>query len=117
MSSKAPRKGEIWLVNFNPTKGSEIDKRRPAVVISADDVGKLPLKIVVPITDWKPRYADTAWFTHLAATPLTGLSKESGAYGFQVKSISTDRITKKLGEVDEDDLYIILNTVALCIGI
>ena len=118
MNSKpSPRKGEIWRVNFNPTQGSEIDKCRPAVVISSDDIGKLELKIVVPVTDWKPHYEHSAWFTHLSASLKNGLSKESGADGFQVKSISLDRFEEKLGEVDDDDLYIILNTVALCIGI
>ena len=117
MSSNTPRKGEIWMVDFNPTQGSEIAKCRPAVVVSSDDIGKLELKIVVPVTDWNPRYEHTAWFTHLSATALTGLSKESGADGFQVKSVSLNRFKEKLGEVDEDDLYIILNTIALCIGI
>lgn len=117
MSTSNPLKGEIWMVNFNPTKGSEISKCRPAVVISADGVGKLPLKIVVPITDWKTHYKDAPWFTHLSPAPQNGLIKASGADGFQVKSVSLDRFVSKLGDVDDDDLYIILNTVALCIGI
>ncbi|MFA6173468.1 MAG: type II toxin-antitoxin system PemK/MazF family toxin [Kiritimatiellales bacterium] len=117
MSSNLPRKGDVWLVDFNPTRGSEISKCRPAVVISADDIGMLPLKIVVPVTDWKPHYEHAEWFTHLSASLKNGLSKESGADGFQVKSVSLDRFNERLGEVDEDDLSIILNTVALCIGI
>ena len=117
MSTINPQKGEIWFVNFNPTKGSEVRKCRPAVVVSSNDVGKLPLKIVVPVTDWKPRYAEVAWFTHLTATKKNGLTKDSGADGFQVKSISVDRFLNKIGMVDEDNLEIILNTIALCIGI
>jgi len=38
----SPKRGEIWLVNFDPTVGAEIKKIRPAVVISSDGVGKLP---------------------------------------------------------------------------
>ncbi len=117
MSTNRPQKADVWMVDFTPTKGAEISKCRPAVVISADNLGKLPLKIVVPVTDWKPHYEHTAWFTHLSTSLKNGLSKESGADGFQVKSVSLDRFRKKLGKVDEDDLYIILNTVALCIGI
>ena len=45
-----PKRGEIWLVNLNPTVGAEIHKTRPAIVISSDYIGKLPLKLVVPIT-------------------------------------------------------------------
>ena len=49
-----PRRGEIWLVNFDPTVGAEIKKIRPAIVISSDSVGKLPIKLIAPVTDWKP---------------------------------------------------------------
>ncbi|ACB53253.1 putative PemK-like protein [Crocosphaera subtropica ATCC 51142] len=38
-----PKRGEIWLVNFDPTLGSEIRKTRPAIVISSDAAGKLPI--------------------------------------------------------------------------
>ena len=53
----APKRGEVWNVRFHPAVGAEIQKVRPAVVISMDSVGRLPLKIVVPITDWKPAFA------------------------------------------------------------
>jgi mRNA interferase MazF len=51
------RRGEIWLVDFDPAVGGEIRKIRPAVVMSMDAIGRLPLRMVVPITDWKPQYA------------------------------------------------------------
>ena len=38
----SPVKGDIWLVDFDPTTGSEIGKKRPAVVISENLIGKLP---------------------------------------------------------------------------
>jgi mRNA interferase MazF len=53
INPELPKRGEIWLVNFNPTVGAEIKKVRPAVVISSDSVGKLPIKLIAPITDWK----------------------------------------------------------------
>jgi hypothetical protein len=40
-----PQRGEIWLVNFDPTVGTEIQKTRPAVVVSSDAVGRLPIKL------------------------------------------------------------------------
>ncbi len=51
------RKGEIWLINLDPTIGAEICKTHPAVIISKDAVGILPLQIIVPLTDWKDRYS------------------------------------------------------------
>jgi mRNA interferase MazF len=48
-----PKRGEIWLVNLDPTVGAEIHRTRPAIVISSDYIGKLPLELVMPITNWK----------------------------------------------------------------
>jgi mRNA-degrading endonuclease toxin of MazEF toxin-antitoxin module len=56
-SQKNPMRGELWWVNFDPSVGSEQQKTRPAVVASVPSVGKLPLRIVVPVTDWKPQYS------------------------------------------------------------
>jgi mRNA interferase MazF len=42
-NSEIPRRGEIWLVNFDPTVGAEIKKIRLAIVISSDAAGKLPI--------------------------------------------------------------------------
>ena len=52
-----PKRGEIWLVNFDPTIGAEIKKTRPAFVVSSNAIAKLPIKLIAPITDWKPYFA------------------------------------------------------------
>jgi len=48
-------RGEIWLTNLEPTIGAEMRKIRPVVIVNDDEAGTLPLRIVVPITDWKDR--------------------------------------------------------------
>jgi mRNA interferase MazF len=73
----APKRGEIWLVDFDPAVGAEIRKIRPAVIISMDTIGRLPLRMVVPVTDWKPQYASLPWFVELPASPTNGLAKDS----------------------------------------
>jgi mRNA interferase MazF len=50
------KQGEIWIINLDPTIGAEIRKVRPAIIVNDDALGKLPLKIIVPLTDWKERY-------------------------------------------------------------
>ena len=62
---KTPKRGEVWDVDFDPPRGAEIGKTRPAVVISEDAIGRLPLRIVVPITEWNSRYATYPWFVQL----------------------------------------------------
>jgi mRNA interferase MazF len=111
-----PRRGEVWQVWFDPSIGAEIRKLRPAVILSLDSVGRLPLKIVVPITDWKPVYAKLSWFVYLGASSRHGLSKDSAADAFQVKSVSISRFVGRLGEVSDAELEEISAAVALCVG-
>ena len=90
---------EIWLVSFNPTTGQEIGKKRPAIVVNSDHVGKLKLRTVVPITDWKNTYANYPWMMKISPNIENNLSKESAIDCFQVKSLSTDRFIQKIGDV------------------
>jgi mRNA interferase MazF len=92
-------RGEIWLVNLDPTVGSERKKIRPAVIISSDLVGILPLKIIVPFTDWKDRYTSASWMVRVEPDPENGLSKISAADGLQVRSVSHQRLVKQLGKI------------------
>jgi len=62
------KRGEIWRINFDPTVGTEIRKTRPAVVISSNSIGKLPLKIVAPLTGWQPKFANSIW--HVKIEPV-----------------------------------------------
>lgn len=111
-----PKRGEIWLVEFDPQRGAEIAKTRPAVVVSVDSIGHLPLRMVVPCTDWKPEFQAFSWFIPLQPIS-TGLSKPSGADAFQCKSFALDRFVKKLGRVSSDELHEIVLAVGLCIGL
>ena len=84
--------------------------------ISEDAVGRLPLRIVVPVTEWKPAYAKYTWFVHLPVTYTNGLEKDSGADAFQVKSVSTARFVKRLGELPDSQLEQIAAAIAICVG-
>lgn len=111
-----PKRGEVWLIDFDPAVGAEIQKVRPALVISVDTIGRLPLRLVVPITDWKPHYAGFPWFIELPATPASGLTKDSGADTFQTKSLSENRFVQLLGEVAPAQLDAVASAIALCVG-
>ncbi|HEY5270999.1 MAG TPA: type II toxin-antitoxin system PemK/MazF family toxin [Anaerolineales bacterium] len=94
------RRGEIWLINLDPTIGAEIKKTRPAIIVSSDAVGVLPLKVVVPLTDWKERYEIAAWMVKVEPDSQNGLEKTSAADTFQVRSVAQERFVRKLGKVD-----------------
>ena len=89
------KQGEIWLINIDPTIGAEITKTRPAIIVSDDSMGKLPLKIIVPITDWKERYEIAPWMVKIEPGIKNGLTKLSSADCFQVRSVSQERFVKK----------------------
>ncbi len=51
-----PKRGELWLVDLNPTIGQEIQKTRPVVVISSDFLLSIPMRIIIPITSWQEKF-------------------------------------------------------------
>jgi mRNA interferase MazF len=93
------KQGEIWLINLDPTIGSEIKKTRPSVIVSDDSLGKLPLKIIVPITDWKDKYNIAPWMIKIEPTSHNNLRKDSSADCFQVRSVSEQRFVRKIGNI------------------
>lgn len=98
------RRGEIWLVNLDPTIGSEIRKQRPAIIVNRNSVGILPLKIVVPITGWNDKFAEAPWLVPLERNSTIGLVKKSAADTFQVRSVSDRRLVRPLGALDADSM-------------
>ncbi|MEA2110596.1 MAG: type II toxin-antitoxin system PemK/MazF family toxin [Campylobacterota bacterium] len=104
--------GEIWLVNFNPSVGNEIQKTRPCVVINDNKLGRFGLKIVVPITQYKEHLSNYPWILKIENNAKNGLSKESAFECFQTKSFSVKRFIKKIGYIEKEDILEIHKTVA-----
>ena len=94
------KQGEIWLINLDPTQGAEIKKKRPAIIVNDNALGKLPLKIIVPITDWKSNYELAPWMIKIVPDRKNGLTKLSSADCFQIRSVSINRFVNKIGFVD-----------------
>jgi mRNA interferase MazF len=115
-TAPTPSRGEIWLVNFDPSIGAEIQKIRPALVVSLNSIGRLPLRIVAPVTDWKPLYLTFPWFVQIQADRDNGLSKDSGVDSFQTKSISLHRFVRLLGTINAAQLDEVAAAIALCVG-
>ena len=109
--ARLPRRGEIWTVRFDPSVGAEIRKIRPAVVVSVDTIGRLPLRIVVPVTDWQSTFAQLPWFVYLPASSANGWNVQvtdettghsglivlNSKYGPMLPAFSTQAIGNALG--------------------
>jgi mRNA interferase MazF len=95
------KRGEVWEVNLDPAIGVEIRKSCPCVIVSRDALARLPLRIVVPLTEWNPRFGAAPW--HIAVEPSagTGLSKKSSADTFQVRSVCEARLARRLGRLPD----------------
>jgi mRNA interferase MazF len=109
-------KGEVWLINLDPTLGAEIQKTRPAVIVSEDAMGILPLRVIVPLTDWKTRYEIAPWFVRVDPDAINGLSKPSAADAFQIRSVAQVRFVRRMGKVSNSHLEAILIAIQMVIG-
>jgi mRNA interferase MazF len=71
---------------------------------------------VVPVTAWNAKYTTIPWLVFLKPAARNGLTKESAADCFQVKSVSLDRFVTKLGDLRADTVEEISTAIALCVG-
>ncbi len=97
-------RGEIWLINLNPTLGSEIKKTRPCVVVSPQDMNDyLRTVIIAPMTT-KGRAAGFR-------VPITHDGKKGLILLDQMRAIDKTRLVKKLGTIGAKTLHSTLNTL------
>ena len=108
---------DIWLVNLSPTVGAEITKTRPCVIVSSNEIGILPLKVVAPITDYKPHYDSVPWMVELSPDGVNNLSKRSVVDLIQLRSVSQIRLIRNLGKVTDVEFQKILDAIKIIFGI
>lgn len=91
-----PRRGEIWWISLDPTKGSEIKKTRPCLVISRDEYNRSSSTItIIPITSGKIRYP--AWEVEVGKS--FGLDDLSHLVLPQIRIASKERLKKRIGKI------------------
>jgi len=109
------KQGEIWEINLSPTVGAEIKKKRPAVIISDDSIGLLPLRVIVPVTEWKKNFYGAVWMVKIGPNTYNNLKKTSAIDCFQIRSISVERFLIKIGYVSPKTLSEIKTAVKFVI--
>lgn len=90
-----PRRGEVYLVSFDPALGAEIQKTRPALILQ-NDIGNRhsPVTIVAAITSNVPRQGPTGV---LVSAPEGGLTADSVILLNQIRTVDKRRLVKRLG--------------------
>jgi mRNA interferase MazF len=103
------KQGAIWNADLNPAEGSEQAGFRPVVILSGNLLNKhLNVVIVAPLTTKIKMYKGDPILTPNEAN---GLRKESELLVFHIRSISKNRLVKKLGSVDKRELELALKTL------
>ncbi len=111
-----PKRGEVYLVNFDPTIGAEIRKTRPALVIQ-NDIAKRhsPVTIVCAITS---QYEEPLYPTEtLLSPPEGGMKLQSVVLANQVRSVDKQRLVKRLGTVRPETMLRVDRALRLSLGL
>jgi mRNA interferase MazF len=107
-------RGDICLVNFNPTKGHEMGKLRPAIIISeSEDNEILDTIIVIPLSTLiEPN--TTPYRFHI--TSRDKLEKNSDACIYEIRALSKTRVKEKLGFLDKNEIKMVQECLCKIIG-
>ena len=97
-------------MDLNPTRGAEINKVRPCIIVSPDEMNSsLSTVMVVPLTSTPPRSLPTRIL--IKPSSMNKLSNESYAVLDQLKTIDKRRIIEDWGEISENEKMEITNTL------
>ena len=86
-------------------------KAAPRARVSSDSLGKLPVKLVAPITAWKQRFERNHWLVPVEPEELNGLAKKSAVDALQLRGLDISRFETRLGRVSAD----VMEEVALAV--
>ena len=101
--------GEIWQANLNPYKGSEQGGLLPVIILSGNLLNRhLPVVITAPLTTRIKKYKGNPV---LKPSKTNGLSNESELLMFHIRSISKDRLVRKIGNIDTEELELAIKTL------
>ena len=111
-----PRRGEIYLVHFDPTVGHEIRKTRPAAIIQNDISNQhSPVTIVAAISS---QFSDPPFPREVVIEPVeSGLPKRSAVIVNQLRSVDRQRLARKLGQLSGQSMRRVDQALRISLGL
>jgi mRNA interferase MazF len=112
----APRRGEVYLVSFDPTLGAEIKKTRPALIVQNDVANRWsPITIVAAISS---RPDEPTYPTDVRVDPPEGsLNVPSVVLLNQIRSIDRRRLVRRLGRLRPDTMKLVARAIQISLGV
>jgi mRNA interferase MazF len=110
-----PKRGEVWLVQLDPTRGQEIQKTRPAVVISSEMFSSIPMRIIIPVATWQPKFQNRPFMILIQRTEENCLDADSAGNVLQVRSVTTERFVRCIGKVSEMVVQELVIGLIICV--
>ena len=110
------KRGDIWLINLDPTIGHEIKKSRPAVIIQNDIGNKYsPITIIAPLTS---QNIDKVYpIEVLIKSGLSKLNKDSKVLLNQIRVVDKKRLIKRLANLDNETMIKIDDALKISLGL
>lgn len=97
---------EIWISDLNPVKGSEQKGIRPVVIVSGNAMNDhLGICIACPLSSAIKNYAGCLVLKH---DTINGLDQDSEVITFQIRTVSKERLVRKIGEITGDQLDLVI---------
>src|ERR1700730_16058298 len=111
-----PKRGELYLVNFEPTVGAEIKKTRPALVLQNDIANRhSPITIVAAITS---KFDEKLYPTEvLIEKPEGGLTRDAVVLLNQVRSIDKSRLIRRIGALEPATMQLVDRALQISVGL
>jgi mRNA interferase MazF len=111
-----PKRGEVYLVNFDPTIGAEIKKTRPALILQNDISNEYSqITVVAAITS---KFTEPLYPTEvLIRVPEGGLQVDSVILLNQIRSIDKQRLIKRLGILHQETVELVDRAIQISLGL
>jgi mRNA interferase MazF len=98
-------RGDVWWVNFEPSIGGEIRKKRPAIIVSNNASNKFLNRVqVIPITSNTDRLFPSEAY-------VTVVGKKGKAMADQLATVSKQRLSKRIGSVSDDEMNMVVEAI------
>jgi mRNA interferase MazF len=105
------KRGEVWWVDLDPTRGSELRKRRPALILSVDALNRARRTVVVVPLSSSPEPRPPL------VVPVPSAGPESVAICDQLRAVDKRRLVRVFGRVENAELRAVEDGVRVVLGL